>query len=111
MSSSLSSTTPLNLRNSFELHGKDFHKLSQLENDFNRTFPIKLQEKIFKFTKEETYLLSPRCYSDILELSLPFIIPFPTYKKNNSINYESLIQIFEKLSLLFSTSTYITINQ
>jgi cell division protein FtsB len=111
MSSSLNSSSSSNIPTSFELHGADFHGLGQLEIEINKTFLIKIQNKIFKFTKEEIYLLSPKLYSELLESSLPFIIQLPKKKKYQILNYKDLIHAFEKLSLLFSTSKHIQVNK
>jgi hypothetical protein len=59
MSLSLSSTKSSNVETSFELKGKNFHILSQLETYSNKTFQFNIQDRNFKFTKEEAYLLSP----------------------------------------------------
>jgi hypothetical protein len=111
MSLSLNSLTSSNVDTSFKLHGKDFHILSQLESDSNKTFPIRIQEKIFKFTKEEIYLLSPKCYSDILESSLPFFIPLPSNNKYKNVPEDDLIKVFENIILLFSSLTQVQIIQ
>jgi hypothetical protein len=59
MSSTSSSALPSSFSTSFNLRGSDFHRLSQLENNSNKTFKIKFDNKNFKLTREETYLLSP----------------------------------------------------
>jgi hypothetical protein len=110
MSSLLNSTSSI-AQTSFELHGADFHILSYLETEFNKTFQIKIQQRIFRFTKEEIYLLSPKCYSKILKSSLPFTIPIPSDQKYETVNYQSLIHALEDLSSLFSSSTQIQITQ
>jgi hypothetical protein len=99
------------IQNSFDLSGKDFHKLSQFENDFNKKFEFKVQGKDFKFTKEEAYLFLPKGYLYILENLTPFTIPLPTNKKYKNIKSEDLIQAFEQLSLLFSILTNVQIDQ
>jgi hypothetical protein len=111
MSSSLSSSQTSNIRNSFELYGEDFHLLSQLETDSNKTFQIQFKGKVFKFTKEEIYLLSPKCYSDILYSFLPFKIQLPNKKKYQTVSSVDIIQALKKLSLLFSISKQIQIHK
>jgi hypothetical protein len=58
----------------FYLKGKDFHALSQLETEDDKIFPFEIAHKIFKLTKEETFLLSPKAYLFIFQSSSPFII-------------------------------------
>jgi hypothetical protein len=95
MSSSLSSITSSNVSTSYELRGKDFHILSQLETEVNKIFQIKIQQRTFKFTKEEIFLLSSKCYSHILKSSLPFTIPLPSDQKYQTVSFESLVQALE----------------
>jgi hypothetical protein len=95
----------------FDLHGEDFHKLSKLEAPNNKRFLIKICNKIFHLTKEETYLLSPKCYSLILKISFSFSITLPSNQKSKYFNKDDLIQAFEQLYLLFSTRIQILINQ
>jgi hypothetical protein len=103
------STSPNGIA-SYYLHGEDFHKLSKLETQNNKTFQFNVVGKTFTFTKEEAYLLSPKGYSFILENSIPFKISLPTDPKYHSLTPEDLIQAFEQLSLLFSTLSKIEIN-
>jgi hypothetical protein len=97
-----------NVLPSYGLHGKDFHKLSQLRTNLNQIFQIKIQEKIFNLTKEEAFLISPKCYVYILKHLSPFVIPLPP---NKNINSGDLILAFEQLTLLFSSLTQVLINQ
>jgi hypothetical protein len=81
------------------------------ETPNNKIFPFNVENKIFNFTKEEAYLISPKGYSFILEHFSPFLIFLPSDSKYQNIKSEDLIEAFEQFSLLFSTLTQININQ
>jgi hypothetical protein len=110
MSLNLNYISTLNDKKFFELHGQDFHILSKLETKWNKTFKFIIHDRVYNFTKEEAYLLSPKCYHYILEYSHSFTILLSHKKKYQKVNLEYLIHNFEKLILIFSSLSQVYID-
>jgi hypothetical protein len=95
----------------FCLEGQHFHGLSQLQNTNDQIFQIQDVNQIFKFSKEQLCLLSPKLFEFIESHSDTFLISLPLNKVYQNISSKLLIKAFEKLISLFSTKSQIKITK